>query len=60
MASLLFIGDSFVSDYSEVERLGTHEPRTVDSLIRKQVQQVGLRKCIVAPAQQRHATDNNG
>jgi len=32
MASLLFIGDSFVSDYSEVERLGTHEPRTVDSL----------------------------
>lgn len=41
MASLLFIGDSFVSDYSEVERLGTHEPRTVDNLIRKQVQQVG-------------------
>ena len=41
MASLLFIDDSFVSDYSEVERLGTHEPRTVDSLIRKQIQQVG-------------------
>jgi hypothetical protein len=40
MASLLFIGDSF-SDYSEVECLGTHEPRTVDSLIRKQIQQVG-------------------